>query len=440
MNLGRIAWRYLWSRPLVTALTLVAVALGAALIASVLTLRRETERTFLEESSNFDLVVGAKGSPLQLVLSSVYHLDIPTGNIPYSEYEKLTKDPRITSAIPIGLGDNYRGYRIVGTTDGFFAMTRREPGTLKPVPMFAVEQGRLKFEDPFDVVVGSQVAAATGLRIGDKIVGTHGIMALAGSEAHAEFPYTVVGIMAPSGTSNDRAVFTKLDAVWKIHDREEEIHRGLFAPKTESADAATSATAPAKPGWAFAPTAAKKEREVTAVLVQLKVTGMRLWLADEIKKNTNAMAAIPIDQMQRLYMQVLEPMEKTLLVVAYLVVVVAALSVLTTLYQAAERRRRDIAVMRCLGATPAEVFLVVLLEAFFVSVLGVVAGWLLGHGGVAVAAHHLAANMGLAISPWATDRIELSAIGIVAIVGIVAGIVPATLAYRRSAAVDLSLS
>ncbi len=431
MTLASIAWRYLWSRPLVTLLTLAGVVLGSALICAVLTLRRESEKTFLAEAGLFDIVVGAKGSPLQLVLSSIYHLDIPTGNIAYTEYEAIAKDRQVRAAIPIGLGDNYRGYRIVGTTPEFFKLQKRGLGSQAPVDLFSIAEGTL-FQKDFEAVLGSEVARLSGMGIGGTFAGAHGLVAVAGSAVHNEFPYRVVGVLASTGTSADRAVYTTLASVWKVHDSEEASHAALFS-EPEMDDE------PVDENFAFFAQAAEKQRvrEVTAVLVQLHTAGRRLWFADEINTGTNAMAAIPINEMLRLYRQILAPMQRTLLAVAYLVVVVASLSILATLYQSAERRRRDIAILRALGARRFEVFALVLLESKLLAILGVAGGWLVGHGAIALMAQELRERTGLSIAPWTIDQSELLALGIVLAVGIVAGVVPAVLAYRREPLRDL---
>jgi len=415
MTLWRMAWRYLWGRTLVTALTLAGIALGSALIVSVLTLQRESEGGFLRESGQFDMVVGAKGSPLQLVLSSIYHLDLPTGNIPYAHFAALRKDPRVAEAIPLGLGDNYRGYRIVGTDSAIMHLIdRRDPQR----HFLTLAQGA-PFQNDFEAVIGAQVARQTGLKMGDTFAGSHGLVVTPGSSAHRDFPYKVVGILAPSGGSPDRAIYVTLASVWHIHEKEGEMHRrraGL------SADAAPSV----------------QEIEVTAVLLRLKTVGLRLWMTEEIQKQTEAMAAIPVNEMYRLYQQVLKPMQRLLLAVAALVVVVSFLSITATLYQAAERRRRDLAVLRALGAHPREIFTLVVLEALLLTLLGLAAGWFLGHGGLALADPYLRDSLGLGVAPWSTDRLEAVALGMVAAGGLLAGILPAALAYRREPVNDLS--
>ena len=414
MNVPRIALRYICARPVVTAVSVVGLSLGAALICVVLTLRHETEGSFKREAGLFDLVVGAKGSPLQLTLSALYHLDVPTGNIPYARYEALRESGRVRYAAPIGLGDNYQGFRIVGTEPHWFDAVDRADDS----PLFRMAEGRI-FEAAFEVVLGSTVARQTGHRVGDTFAGTHGLVTIPGSEVHNEFPYRVVGILEPTGTSQDRAIFGTLESVWQIHDKEAAVHDRLKG---------------------LDPSATASPREVTAVLVQLKARGLRLWVADDIRSNTEAMPAIPINEILRLYQRVLEPVQRLLLGVAAIVVAVAALAVLSTLYQAVERRRRDLAVIRCLGAHRYEVLALVVWEATFLGLAGVAGGWLLGHGSLAVVAHQVRLQSGLQIDAWSTHAAEWQALGLVFASAVLAGLIPALLSYRRSPLNDLSLT
>jgi putative ABC transport system permease protein len=408
MSLWHIAWRYLWRRTLVTLLTVIGVMLGSALICAVLTLHRETEQAFTKESSIFDLVVGAKGSPLQLVLSSIYHLDIPTGNIPYSQYENLKKDRRVKTAIPIGLGDNFRGFRIVGTIPEFFEITQRRSKDEPEEKIFSFAEG-VVFQNSFEAVLGAQVAKQSGLKTGDTFHSSHGLISLPGTEDHDQFPFTVVGILQSSGTANDRAVFCSLDSVWHVHDAE-------YNRQGEE----------------------EIKRETTAVLLQLKIPGMRMFLMTEIQDKTGAMAAVPINEILRLSVQVMGPVKQVLIYVAYLVVIVAALTVLCTLYQSAERRRRDMAVLRTLGAHPFEIFILMLLEAVLLTATGVISGWLLGHGGLYIAGLYMQEATGITINAWSTGVVEWAALGWVVLAGTLAGLFPAGLIYRVSPVKDLS--
>ncbi len=436
MSLWYLSWRYLWQCPLIASLTILSIVLGVALIVSVLTIKRETGAAFRKDAALYDMVIGAKGSPLQLTLSSIYHLDVPTGNISYKRYEELQEDRRVAFAAPIGLGDNYDGFRIVGTEPHFFEVKRHLSNEESHTSIFSMHEGRI-FQSSFEAVLGYQVAQQTGLEIGDQFVGTHGLMAIPGSEEHKEFPYQVVGILNPTGTANDRAIFTPLDSVWKVHEKEEQIHDRI---KDSSQSASKHETNQEEGNFltGVSPQSQRDEKEVTAVLVQLKIPGMRLFLADEIKNQTEAMAAIPINQILRLYQQVLQPMQQTLLVVSYLVVLVASLTVVIALYQSTERRRRDLALLRTLGAYRREVFALVLFEAIWVVFLGVVFGWLLGHGVIHMGSYYIIQYVGLKIQAWSIDSYEIAALMLVFLIGLCAGLIPAILNYRRTPLKDLS--
>ena len=455
MSLIQIAFRYLTNRPLVTLLTVFGVLLGAALISSVLTLRRETHRIFVEQSNAFDMIVGAKGSPLQLTLSSLYHMDIPTGNIPYARYLKLKNDPRISTAIPLGLGDNYEGFRIVGTDSKIFEYHLREYDE----PWLPLRQGRF-FKESFEVVIGHRVAQTTGLKIDDTFLGTHGLVALAGSEVHRDFPYRVVGILNPTGTAQDRAIFCRLDSVWKVHEKEEALHAKMFgsqASDSEISQEANSETSNSElessndlstlVGFnsdvgqkALDLDLSKPHKEVTAVLLQLKSPALRYALDEEIRDQTESMAAIPIFEMHRLNQQLLKPMQTALLAIAAIVVFIAGLSILATLIQAAERRRRDIAVMRALGARRWEIFTILMCEALFLTIAGVGLGAGLGHFSLGLAANWLPGQLSDSVHQWSIDLNEIKALLAVILLGWITGLLPAVLSYNRSPVKDLNLN
>ena len=312
MSFLGMAWRYLRYRWAVTLLTLAGIALGAALVCAVLALRHESERALSRDAGLYDLVVGGKGSPLQLVLSSVYHLDSPTGNLPYTDYERLRSDPRVLWAAPIGLGDNYDGYRIVGTEAHFFDLTDRDGA-----PVFELSRGEV-FADRFEVVIGSHVAAATGLDLGDTFFGTHGLVDVPGGEVHRDFPYRVSGVLASTGTAQDRAIFGTLASVWEVHETEERLHSAIQGTALLGGEQAQG-------------------RETTAVLLRLERPGLRLWMAEEIRGRSDGIAAIPINEILRFQRGIVGPVQQALLAVAAAVVLVACLTVLTTLHQAAER-------------------------------------------------------------------------------------------------------
>ena len=413
MNFFFMAWQYLKFRWLVSLLTIFGISTGVALVCAVLALRHESERALSRDAGLYDLVAGGKGSPLQLVLSSVYHLDSPTGNIPYKEYERIRSDPRVEWAAPVGLGDNYLGYRIIGTEKHFFDLPDRE-GNL----FFELAEGDV-FQDRFDVVLGSQVAQASGLKIGDSFFGTHGLIEVAGAEVHRDFPYRVSGILAPSGTAQDRAIFGTLKSVWEIHETEDLLHSAIQGS---------------------AIMADHKTRETTAILVRLETPGLRLWMADEIREGTDGIAAIPINEIMRFQQGILGPVQKILLAIAGVVVAVSCLTVLITLHQAAERRRRDIAILRSLGAYRREVATLVFSEGLLLTGGGILLGLLIGHGGMAIAVDYFREATGLILNPWRIPSDELYALLIMALSGALASTFPAISSYRRTPIDDLQLS
>ena len=413
MSFLAMAWRYLRFRWLVSLLTVAGISLGVALVCAVLSLRHESERALSREAGLYDLVAGGKGSPLQLVLASVYHLDSPTGNVPYADYERLRRDSRVLWAAPVGLGDNYSGYRIVGTEAQFFDLPERNGN-----PFFRFREGKV-FEDRFEVVLGSQVASSSGLGIGDSFFGTHGLVEVPGAEVHRDFPYRVSGILAPTGTAQDRAIFGTLESVWEIHETEDRLHSAIQGTALLEG---------------------RKEREATAILVRLKTPGLRLWMADEIRKETDGIAAIPINEILRFQRGIVGPVQRALLAVAAAVVAVSCLTVLVTLHQAAERRRRDIAILRSIGAVRAEVAALVFTEGLLLTGGGILVGLLLGHGGLALSVGPFRETTGLVLNPWQIPSSELVALGVMAGCGAIASLFPSISCYRRTPIEDLHLT
>ncbi|NIA12916.1 MAG: FtsX-like permease family protein [Nitrospiraceae bacterium] len=410
MSIWHIAWSYLWNRKLTTAMTIISVGLGVGLISTVETLREETERRFAEEGQAFDLVVGAKGNPLQLVLSTVYFIDTPTGNINWSDYERLLKEEEVKDAFPVSIGDNYAGYRIIGTEAKLFDF----PWGSREHSPFELAEGN-RFSKPMEAVLGAAAAEGAKLKIGDTFSGAHGLTAGFGAGDHAKTPYTVVGILKRSGTPNDRAIFCDIRSTWMLHaheDDEADTHEGHN-------DAAHD------PG-------------VTAVLVKLYSPALRFDFKPRVNKTYNAMAAVPVTVIQKLYEQVLGTARMVLMAIGYLVVVISAFSIMIGLYMSILQRKRDLAVMRALGASRGEIFGSVIVEAFWVTVLGLGVGWLFGTVACYVLGAQFAKRVGLYISAVSVTPDLITAYSAVVLVGLVAGILPAWQAYRTDVARDLA--
>ena len=397
MNVFGLSWRYLWSRPLATTLNLLLLALGLASMAFVLIARDQIDRAFERDLAGIDAVVGAKGSPLQLILAGVFHLDVPPGNIPLADVQQLAQHPQVARLIPLSLGDNLLGFRIVGTTPDYVAHygVQLAQGTLWVKPMQAV--------------LGAQVAGRTGLQPGQAFEGAHGLGA--GGATHGNTPYTVSGVLAPCGCVLDRLVLTATKSVWQVHD---DLHAGDQMDEAERRELAE---------------ALADEREVTLALITYNTPMAAVSFPRFINSTTSMQAAAPALEITRLLSmvgvgtQVLRAMAAALLVVA-------GLSVFIALWSAVRERRGDLAMLRMLGAPPSRVAALLLCEALWLAVLACVLGLLAAHGLVALLGSLLMDSQSLAINGWqwvpGEAWVPVLAFG----VAVVAALVPAVSAYR----------
>lgn len=384
-DLGLI-WAQLRQRPLRTLLSVLLLALGVATLVFLLLVQSQLSRALARDAQGVDVVVGAKGSPLQLILSAVYHIDIPPGNVPLGTIEQLRANRLVASAIPISMGDNYKGFRIIGTE---LALIEQYGGRL--------ETGRL-FQDKLEVVAGAQAARSAQLGVGSTFHGTHGLAA--GGFAHEDALYRVVGVLAPTGTVLDRLLLTNLMSVWYTHEG-------------EAADDAERKMLEA-------------EREVTAVLVRYAAPMAAAILPRQINAEPRLQAAVPANEVARLF-AVMGAAIDTLRAFAGLLLASALLALFVALMNALDERRYDIAVLRLLGASPARVALWMLLEAWLLAAAAVLLGVLIASAAVAVVAHWLAQARSFAISPldWPPE------VGIVAVLALgVATLAAAVPAWR----------
>lgn len=393
MNVAGIAWRYAWARPLDAALNVALLALGIGTICLVLLFSTQVGERLLRDARGIDLVIGAKGSPMQLILAGIYHLDAPTGNIPLAEARKLASNRMVKQVIPLALGDSYRGFRVVGAPHEYVA---QYGGRLAA--------GRL-WDAPMQVVLGAEVARATGLAVGAKFVGAHGI-GEQGGDAHEAHPFETVGVLAPSGTVLDRLVLTAIESVWEMHEEH-----------------------------GAAPDEAK--REVTVALVSYASPLAAATLPRFINERTTMQAASPALETARLLRMVGVGVE-VLQIFGLALVVVSAVGVFVALYNAMRERRYDLAVIRVLGASPAKLFAIVLLEALLLALVGALLGIALGHGAAEAVGAWMAANRQPAISGALFLPQELWLVALAAGTGLLAAAVPSWSAYRTDVAAVLA--
>ena len=386
------AWRYLWSRPLGAALNVLLLSLGLASITFLLLVGHQLSRAFDRDLAGIDVVVGAKGSPMQLILSGVLHIDVPPGNVPLQAVKSLEKHPLVASAIPISLGDNFGGYRIVGTSHAYIAHYAA-----------ALAQGRL-WEAPMQVVLGSTAAAKLGASLGQSFAGTHGLGA--GGHAHGDSRYTVVGILAPSGSVLDRLILTDTASVWKVHED--------FTALDDDDRKAM-----------------EEEREVTMALIQYRTPMAAVSFPRFVNTSTDMQAAAPALEISRL-LNMLGLGTDVLRAFAGVLLLTAALSVFIALWSAVRERRGDLALLRMLGAPPSNVEALLLCEAVWLGLLAAALGLILGQGFAAALGWFLKLDTTLLIGGMAWPH-ELAVVPVLAlVVSLGAALLPALGAYRVS--------
>jgi len=401
VNIATISLAYLKARSLNTALNVLLLALGVATITFLLLATHQLEDRMQRDARGIDLVVGAKGSPMQIILSSIFHLDVPTGNIPYTQALEIQRHRVVKKSIPLALGDSFHGFRIAGTLHDYVAHYGARPAA-----------GRL-WDKPLEAVLGADVAATTGKGVGGKFTGSHGLGG--GGADHESLPYTVVGILAPSGTVLDRLVLTGIESVWAMHGEHHDIKDVMEIAKHMK----------------------DEEKEYTALLIQYASPLGAAILPRYVNNNSQMQAASPAYEMTRLFKIVGVGID-VLRGFALVLMVSAGLSVFIALYNALNERRYDLAVMRTLGARPGTLMALMLFEGLLLAVLGAVLGLVLGHVLTEVLGMALKAAQQVTVTGWAWIHAELWLIALAVAVGVAAALVPAWRAYRTDIAGTLA--
>lgn len=377
MNAFQISWKNLRTNPLTLALNLLLIAFGTGMLAMLLLGMSQVGARLRDNAKGVDLVVGAKGSPLQLILSSIYFIDFPTGNISEQEAHSIAANPMVKKAVPLALGDNYAGFRIVGTDTGYVSMQGLE-----------LAAGRFWMKE-FEIVIGADVARMQHLKPGDRIYGSHGLSS--DEDVHEDHPYIVTGVLEQRGNVADNLVLTSLESIWKMHG-------------------------------------AEGKREITSMLLQYRSRMAMVVLPATVNRSTAMQAASPAKESARLF-ALLGVGVDAVRWFAVALMLLAGVSVFVSLYNSLRERVYDLAVMRVMGASRTAIFAIILLEGALLTTFGSLLGMLLGHGALQCIGYWQGSPQarldGLVFLP---EEAWLAGAGL--LIGVVAALLPALQAYR----------
>ncbi len=433
MNLLKLSWKNLTNKPLNMLLSLVLFGLGVGLISLLLVLNDQLQEKFEKNLAGVDLVIGAKGSPLQLILSSMYHIDAPTGNIPIKAATPFLREghPIIETSIPLSLGDSHRGFRVVGT----------EPEILD-LYNARIAEGQM-WSKTLEVVAGAAVADELGLKIGDTFKSSHGFDQNEDLIHEDAESFIIVGILAPTGSVIDQLLLTRFSSPWAVHEHEHEDeeghnheeddpdheghshedhdHEGHDHGDSEHRHDHSSGNAEPYPEDLLA----YKDKQITSILVKFKGHNIQaLNMQRAINENTEMQAATPAIEINRLY-ALMGTGTKALRWLAIVIIIVSGLSIFISLYSSLKERRYELALMRVMGASRGRLLALIILEGLLLAVLGYLLGMALSHGAMYLLADQMKETYQYTFS-WTNFLVEEAyLLGGALLIGLVAALIPA---------------
>lgn len=418
--IGKLAWKNIWFKPLNTILSILLLTASVAIITVLILVEKQFEEKYQSNLDGVDLVLGAQGSPLQLVLSSVYQVDDPTGNISYDSVKVWMQHPYVKKAIPLAYGDNYVGFKIVGTTPDYIEKYQAK-----------IAEGKV-FEHNFEVVVGADVAEKLNLKLGDTFKGTHG--SAAEGEVHEHGEYSIVGIASKTGKVIDNLILSNIPTVWQMHheegheevaenpahgepghmhDEEEHVHSAECDHNAHETDM----------------TIDEPNMEITSVLIEFKnKMGVFMW-PNIIAQNTKMQAALPTYQMNRLF-DMFGVGLNALKYLAFGIMLISGISIFIALFNTLKERKAEFALLRVNGAKKHQLLLVVLLESILLCIVGYFFGTVLGRVGIVLLSKASESDFKLGFNPmeiiWEKEGLLF---GLTLLVGLIAALIPAIKAY-----------
>jgi putative ABC transport system permease protein len=392
VNIFKLSVKNIFNKPLSSSISLALLILGVGIISLLLQLNTLIKDQMDNNLRGIDMVVGAKGSPLQLILSSVYHIDSPTGNISLEEAENISKNRMVGSSIKILYGDNYKGFRIVGAEKKFVELYK---GVIK--------EGK-DWNNPYEVLVGSKVYEKLNINLGDELISSHGLRET--GQSHDEGTFKVVGLLEPSNSVIDQLIITSPQSVWDIHDTHN--HEDGDEHEHEHDD-----------------------REITAMLIKFKSPMNIIQFPRQINENTNLQAAVPSYEISRLFKLFGFGIE-TLSYLAYLIIIVSGFSLFINLFNSMRERKYEMALIRTLGASRFQLSTMIIFESLVLTISGFVLGLLFSRFGVMFVSSLMEESINYNLNSFKILNEEYWLLGLCILIGVVSSLIPAIQVYKMN--------
>ena len=397
MNIFKLSIKNIFNKPLSSSISLALLVLGVGIISLLLQLNTLIKDQMDNNLRGIDMVVGAKGSPLQLILSSVYHIDSPTGNISLAEAETISNNRMVGSSIKILYGDNYKGFRIVGAERKFVELYK---GVIK--------EGK-DWDNPYEVLVGSKVYEKLKINLGDELISSHGLRET--GQSHDEGTFKVVGLLKPSNSVIDQLIITSPESVWDIHEtHDHDEHENEHEHEDEDKD---------------------DNREITAMLIKFKSPMNIIQFPRQINENTNLQAAVPSYEISRLFKLFGFGIE-TLSYLAYLIIIVSGFSLFINLFNSMRERKYEMALIRTLGASRFQLSTMIIFESLVLTISGFILGLLFSRFGVMFVSSLMEESINYNLKSLKILNEEYWLLGLSILIGIVSSLIPAIQVYKMN--------
>ena len=402
MNIFKLSLKNIFNKPLSSTISLALLILGIGIISLLLQLNTLIKDQMDNNLKGIDMVVGAKGSPLQLILSSVYHIDSPTGNISLEEAEKISKNRMVGSSIKLLYGDNFKGYRIVGAEKKFIELYNGK-----------IKKGK-NLSKPFEVLVGSKVYNKLKIDIGDDLISSHGLRET--GESHDDQSFKVVGLLEPSNSVIDQLIITLPQSVWDVHGNHghEEEHEHDHEEEHEHDHDEEHQ---------------HDDREITAMLIKFKSPMNIIQFPRQINEDTNLQAAVPSYEISRLFKLFGFGIE-TLTYLAYLIIIVSAFSLFINLFNSMRERKYEMALIRTLGSSRRQLSMMIIFESLILTTVGFFIGLLVSRLGVMFVSSLMEESLNYNLKSFGILNEELWLLGLSIFIGLISSIIPALQVYN----------